>query len=439
MTFLDLFSLILENLSRRKARVALTAIGVIIGTAAIVVLVSLAIGLQMGATENLRWIGDLTVISVMPNYGGPGPVMVSSGPGGPGGPSPQTGITRETLDMLAVIPGVKHVVPRDFFQGDGILNYNRLETWPGIQGMGIQDLSQLDYKLQSGTLALERGTMVIGNQVPNNFYNPYQRLGQDPPPPPDLLDQNLKLTLRKWDSEGNEIKKIVQVRVVGILAQSGDTDWSMFMSIEDVTSYNEWFFGRRINRNTEGYSDVMVKVEDVDDVLDVAEQIKGMGFQAYTSMEYVQGINSFYVILQVIFGGVGAIALLVAAIGIANTMAMAILERTREIGLMKALGATNRDILTVFLGEAAGIGFLGGLGGIITGWSAGQLLNVLALVYLARQSAQTGAPPPSTAVFTPLWLPVFTLIFATLIGLLSGLYPALRAASLIPVVALKYE
>jgi putative ABC transport system permease protein len=439
MTFLDLFSLILENLSRRKARVALTAIGVIIGTAAIVVLVSLAIGLQMGATENLRWIGDLTVISVAPNYGGPGPVMVSSGPGGPSGPSPQTTITRETLEALAAIPGVKHVVPRDFFQGDGILNYNRLETWPGIQGMGIQDLSQLDYKLQSGTLALERGTMVIGNQVPNNFYNPYLRLGQDPPPPPDLLDQNLKLTLRKWDSEGNEIKKIVQVRVVGVLAQSGDTDWAMFMPIEDVTSYNEWFFGRRINRNVDGYSDVMVKVEDMDDVLDVAEQIKTMGFQAYTSMEYVQGINSFYVILQVIFGGVGAIALLVAAIGIANTMAMAILERTREIGLMKALGATNRDILTVFLGEAAGIGFLGGLGGIIIGWSAGQLLNVLALVYLARQSAQTGAPPPSTAVFTPLWLPVFTLIFATLIGLLSGLYPALRAASLIPVVALKYE
>jgi putative ABC transport system permease protein len=324
-------------------------------------------------------------------------------------------------------------------QGEGILNYNRLETWAGIQGMGIQDLSQLDYDLQSGSLMLERGTMIIGSQIPINFYNPFQRPGQEIPPPPELLDQNLKLTLRKWDEQGNEIKKIIQVRVVGILAQSFDTDWSMFMPIEDVTAYNEWFFGRRINRNNDGYQDVMVKVADMDDVLDVAEQIKTMGYQAYTSMEYVQGINSFYVILQVIFGGVGAIALLVAAIGIANTMAMAILERTREIGLMKALGATNRDILTVFLGEAAGIGFLGGLGGIIIGWSAGQLLNVLALVYLARQSVQTGAPPPTTAVFTPLWLPVFTLIFATIIGLLSGLYPALRAANLIPVVALKYE
>ena len=174
-------------------------------------------------------------------------------------------------------------------------------------------------------------------------------------------------------------------------------------------------------------------------VLDIAEQIRSLGYQAYSPQDIVQGINSFYVVLQVVFGGVGAIALLVAAIGIANTMTMAILERTREIGLMKAIGATNRDVLSVFLGEASGIGFLGGLGGVLLGWSAGQVINVLALAYMARQATQTGAPPPSVAVYTPLWLPLFTLLFATLIGLLSGLYPALRAATLIPVNALKYE
>lgn len=120
-------------------------------------------------------------------------------------------------------------------------------------------------------------------------------------------------------------------------------------------------------------------------------------------------------------------------------MTMAILERTREIGLMKAVGATNRDVLAIFLGEAAGIGFLGGLGGVLIGWLLGQGLNVLALVYLAQQSSQTGGLPPSVAVYTPLWLPLFALAFATLIGLLSGLYPALRAATMVPVAALKYE
>jgi putative ABC transport system permease protein len=183
----------------------------------------------------------------------------------------------------------------------------------------------------------------------------------------------------------------------------------------------------------------LVKVDSADHVVSITDQINALGYQAWTNAAYVQGINSFYLVIQVIFGGVGAIALLVAAIGIANTMTMAILERTREIGLMKAVGATNRDVLSVFLGEAAGIGFLGGLGGVLLGWSLGQILNVLAVAYLAGQNAAQGLPPPEAAVITPTWLPIFALAFATLVGIISGLYPALRAATLVPVIALKYE
>ncbi|MCX8024096.1 MAG: FtsX-like permease family protein, partial [Thermanaerothrix sp.] len=109
----------------------------------------------------------------------------------------------------------------------------------------------------------------------------------------------------------------------------------------------------------------------------------------------------------------------------------------REIGLMKALGATNRDVLSIFLGEAAGIGFLGGLGGVLIGWLGSAMLNVVAVTYLSSQSQ--GGVPMTSATFTPLWLPLFALAFATLIGLISGLYPALRAATLVPVTALKYE
>ena len=160
---------------------------------------------------------------------------------------------------------------------------------------------------------------------------------------------------------------------------------------------------------------------------------------AYTAQSTVEGINSFFTILQVIFGGVGAIALLVAAIGIANTMAMAILERTREIGLMKAIGATNKNVMSIFLGEAAGIGFIGGLGGVILGWGGSALLNLVAVSYYASQASSSGGSPLTSVASTPFWLPLFALAFATVIGLLSGLYPALRAATLVPVTALKYE
>jgi putative ABC transport system permease protein len=440
MSFFDLIALIFDNLGRRKTRVALTAVGVIIGTAAVVVLVSLAIGLQKNATQQLYGIGDLTQIQVYPNYGEMTQVSYSGKAAVNGAPTVQTLITDDTITQLTDIPGIVSVIPRDYIQGSAILKYNRLEAYSGIIGIGAQDLRYLGVELQGGEYTLNSGTAVIGSMIPGTFYNPQWRPGQETPTPPDLLGQTIKLVIVKYDQEGNEIRKSLPLRIVGVFQESrGEADYSVYMSLDDVTSYNEWMMGRRINRNRDGYNQLVVNVESVDQVLDISDQITQMGYQAYTPQSYVQGINSFFLILQVIFGGVGAIALLVAAIGIANTMAMAILERTREIGLMKAVGATNRDVLTIFLGEASGIGFIGGLGGVLLGWSAGQVINVLALSYLAGQSAQQGGPPPTTAVFTPLWLPIFALIFSTLVGLLSGLYPALRAATMVPVTALKYE
>ena len=183
----------------------------------------------------------------------------------------------------------------------------------------------------------------------------------------------------------------------------------------------------------------MVIASDARTALPISEKIKEMGYQAYTPQEYIQGINSFFTILQLVFGGVGAVALIVAAIGIANTMAMAILERTREIGLMKAVGATNRDVLSIFLGEAAGIGFIGGIVGVALGWGSSSFVNFVLVGYLNNQANANGTAPLTQAVVTPLWLPILGLVFATLVGLISGLYPALRAATLLPVTALKYE
>jgi putative ABC transport system permease protein len=442
----DLLRLIFGNLSRRKARVALTAIGVVIGTAAVVILVSLAIGLQRSANEQLYGIGDLTQIQVSPSYGGEGGggggmvVSVGGGKGGGGSGSSPKLLTNSALDELRAIPGVESVIPREYLMTGGVIKYQKLEAGVNIIGIGTDDLTSLGIEASLGNTALARGAVVIGVMVPQNFYDPHARPGQEPPARPELIDQQIQMVVSKWDQNGVETRKNLSLRVTGILKETrGESDWTIYMPLEQIKLLNEWAQNRRINYNKEGYSQVIVKVSDVDKVLDISDQITQMGFQAFTPQSFVQGINNFYQILQIIFGGVGAIALLVAAIGIANTMAMSILERTREIGLMKAVGATNRDVLAIFLGEAAGIGFLGGLGGVIVGWLAGQAINIVAIVYLAGQASQQGGVPPSVAVYTPIWLPVFALVFSTFIGMLSGLYPALRAATMIPVLALKYE
>jgi len=440
LRFIDLIRLIFGNLSRRKARVALTAIGVVIGTAAVVILVSLAIGLQRNANEQLYGIGDLTQIQVSPTYG-EGPMMVGSGGGGGGSaPQHQVLLTNFALNDLRAIPGVEWVVPREFLMSGGMVKFQKLEGWLNVIGVDTDDLSNLGLEAIQGSTALGRGIIVVGPMVANNFYDPRLRPGQEPPLPPNLYDQQLQFIASKWDEQGNETRKNLSLRVGGVLKETrGESDWTVYMPLEQVKVLNEWAMNRRFNYNKDGYGMAVVKVANVDQVIEITDQITEMGFQAYTPQSFVQGINNFYVILQVIFGGVGAIALLVAAIGIANTMAMSILERTREIGLMKAVGATNRDVLAIFLGEASGIGFIGGLGGVLIGWLAGQGINVVAIIYLASQASQQGGAPPSVAVYTPLWLPLFALVFSTLIGLLSGLYPALRAATMIPVMALKYE
>jgi putative ABC transport system permease protein len=428
----DLISLVVENLSRRKGRVVLTAVGVIIGTSAVVLLVSLGVGLQQNAATQLGGIGDLTKIQVYPVYGEPD--------SNSGQPSLTSLLNDDTVAQLQGIEGVSAVIPQDYLQGWGFMTVGRSQGGGQFLGVDTDDLTNLGVRAQTGSLEIKRGSLVVGSAKPQNFYDPFAPPTDGPPEPIDLLNKQVVITLVKYANDGTEVHKTLRATVTGIIGEMGDEpDWSIYFPIEEIVGYNTWITGQPIDRNKVGYPVIVVRANSLEEVLDVTDKIKALGYQAITPQTYVQGINGFYTVLQIVLGGVGAIALLVAAIGIANTMTMAILERTREIGLMKAVGATNRHVLSVFLGESAGIGFLGGLGGVLLGLGLGQIANVFVLAYLAGQSIETGAPPPTVAVVTPSWLPLFTLVFATIVGLLSGLYPALSAATLSPIKALKYE
>lgn len=447
MRFVDLIQLVIYNLGRRKGRVLLTAVGVVIGTAAVVVLVSLAVGLQKNATQQLWGINDLTSIEVYPGYPMEGVAsavkMGGGGGGGGGGSSQDSGVkllTPSAINEIAALPGVKLIVKQDYLNANMEMVFGKLHGYAGITGVDVADLASMGLSASEGTTELAKGTAVIGSWINRNFYDPKARPNDPPVDPPQLVGETLRFVIIKYTNEGLEVRKTYSIKITGVLAETrGMADGAIYMRLDDITPWNEWARGTRINRNKEGYSMVIVKAESPEVVIDLADQINQLGYMANTPQSVVQGINSFFTVLQVVFGGVGAIALLVAAIGIANTMTMSILERTREIGLMKAVGATNRDVMSIFLGEAAGIGFIGGLGGVLLGWGISALTNLIGLSYFANQVSSNGGMPPTMITTTPLWLPIFGLVFATLVGLISGLYPALRAATMVPVMALKYE
>jgi len=455
LSFRDLLHLVISNLGRMKARVAMTAIGVVIGTAAVIVLVSLAAGLQRSAAEDLGSIGELTEITVFP-----GSFLTSFG-----APPDQAGeeavLNDRALAELRDLPGVVAVTPRESLMGGGTLRLNRLLGWAQIVGIDPTQVEHLDFALTSGTDRLGRWQALVGARVAEGFYDPRTgrsvaepsrggivvvnppRTGRPVAEPPDLQGQGLQLVLSRMGDDGRPVERVVRLRVTGVLEESGgQEDYTLYLALNDVLELNGWFAGQRLNPGREGYSQALIKVATPEQVLAVEQEILSRGFFAYSARSMLQQMNIFFLVIQGVFGGIGAIALIVAAFGIANTMTMAIYERTREIGLMKAVGATNRDVMSIFLAEAGSIGLLGGIGGVLLGVGLGKLIDLIAGTYLAAQAVQSGAVPSDVVIsiiHTPLWLPIFALLFAAGVGVVSGIYPAVRAASLSPIAALKYE
>jgi putative ABC transport system permease protein len=182
------------------------------------------------------------------------------------------------------------------------------------------------------------------------------------------------------------------------------------------------------------YSSVSVRVKDPGEVQKVEDAIKKMGFNTFSILDASRSIQQFFKVLDVFLGIFGSLALAVAFIGIVNTLVMAILERRREIGIMKAIGASDGDVKSLFFAEAGAMGILGGIFGVALGWAIGQVINLGTNVYLRRQSF-----PPEHFWSVPWWLVAFAVLFSFLVSLAAGLYPAGRAARLDPVQALRYE
>jgi putative ABC transport system permease protein len=437
MKFWDLISFIVENIKRQKGRVFLTSLGVVIGSASIILLVALVGGLQQTATAQFTGNKDLTKIEVSAGYG-----RYVSGKSGSNrtdsSTSTQKSITDDIIKQFSALDHVAAVVPEQSL-GSSSLTYRLYTARTSVIGVGTADLASLGVKATEGSLELKHGFAIIGSKVTSNFYR-MNYAGKRASLSTDLLDKELKLTLSKTSS-GKTSRKIISLKVSGILKEtSSQADYAIYIPMQDADAITYWSSGTKVDHTSDSYSSVIIQANDTNSVTDIAAQITDLGFQAQTPASFLDNVNSLFLVLQLVFGGVGAITLLVAAIGIANTMTMAILERTKEIGLLKALGATNQDVLTLFLGESTGIGLIGGIGGTALGIILGNVINAIAVPYLQKQAeAQNSSTVPTSAVYIPFYLPIFVLLFSMLIGSLSGLYPSLRAASLPPVIALKHE
>ncbi|NDJ54517.1 MAG: ABC transporter permease [Chloroflexi bacterium] len=433
MNLRDITSLVWSNLNRMRGRVIMTALGVLIGTAAIVVLVSLASGIQANATESFSSIGALNQITVFS-----GAAFVD------GGREAQeaTLLTPRVLADIEDWDEVEAVTPRVSFFGQYTLKLNRLEGSTTLVGIDPRAADALDLEAIEGTNRLGRLSVVVGSAVAERFFDPRNPNFDPERELPDLFGQTLQMEMTRFSDETGEAEsRTIRLRVIGVLEEvGGESDTTIFMSVSDMQELNTWATGNRPNPDRDGYTQAIVIVADAADTIEVENRVVDLGLFAFSATSILQQVNIFFVIIQAAFGGIGAISLIVAAIGIANTMIMSILERTREIGLMKAVGASNRDVLTVFISEAAAIGLIGGIGGIIAGIGVAEIIDFIGGQFIAAQAtAQGGAADPVSLSVTPLWLPIFALIFSLFIGLLSGIYPALRAVQLNPVSALKYE
>ena len=194
---------------------------------------------------------------------------------------------------------------------------------------------------------------------------------------------------------------------------------------------------REISRVRSGqpvYASISVRVKEPSKIQGVEDVIKKMGFTTFSILDASRSLQQVFRVLYAFLGIFGSLALAVASIGIVNTLVMAILERRREIGIMKAIGASDGDVKKLFFAEAGAMGIVGGIIGVVMGWAIGQVINFGTNLWLKSQSI-----PPEHFWAVPWWLVAFSIMFAFLVSLISGLYPAGRAARLDPVQALRYE
>jgi putative ABC transport system permease protein len=411
-----------QNLGRRKVRTVLTSIGVFVGIITIVTMVSLGIGIQKQVTDTIRELG-LETIFVTPN--------IESQPSGAFNPfarqRPEKPLNNQAVADIEGMTGVVSVEVQLSLPAvpEMVLTVGD-KSFPIV----VRDVDFEARLFRNDPVVLAGTTLQSTPDAKGVVLNRrlLQGAGYTESQFASLIGQPATLTVTAPRGD----KQTFPTTVVGVLDVFGIVD----LGNADKLEVKKWWYNDPSILETDGYAAAIVHTASLNDATRLSREIEdNLGFSSATLQTFLDQVNRIFSILQVMLSSIGLLALLVASIGIVNTMIMAIYERTREIGILKALGSSNGDVLRMFMVEAGLIGLLGGVVGVALGWLLGIVLNAVIRDYLRSQAVPIDAP--FFVVTTELVLAA--LAFATLVGVVAGLYPAFRAARLDPLAALRHE
>ncbi len=468
MRFGDLFQLSLENLWRTKLRSGLTTLGVIIGIGVLVSMVSFGTGVQKNVTDQLRENDLFTSMEVLPTRVDLEDVM-SGNLELPDDDAPP--LTDEVLRTISELPGVEIAYPDIRFPvkirlGDREARTN-LRAIPASMG-AFKPLSEIPFGrfFESD----DEPSVVLSRKVLRNL--DIRLADAEEPDEPADVDEEL-VALPSDSLLGREVEIVssvldraglVQGFAMGMRLPSSMPlrEETVTLTVVGIQTLPTGFGGDRLQSGIlvpmttaqsiprlgfnsiwevlgrsgdgEGYPSLYVRVESMEDLEPVRESVEEMGFGVIAIADQLEEIKRQFLILDTLLGAVGTIALIVASLGIINTMVTSILERTREIGVMKALGGSETDIRLIFFVEAATVGVIGGLLGLVLGWGVTRIANAVANHYLRPQGFA-----PVDLFYVPVWLLLGAIAFAVVVSLLAGVYPAMRAARVDPVQALRHD
>lgn len=399
MKFGNLLYLTLRNFGNRKSRLVFTILGVAVAIAAVFSLVSLGYGLQSNLLEQITSEDSLLSFDVIP--GDPTAIQ----------------ITDDTLATIAKLPNVEAVSPEASFLGEIIIGNTAASV--GLNAVDSRFLKLDGATPEAGTLFTstdERKEIIITSSIAN-------LLNENAP---ELIGKAVQIrlfyqpNLETADIEVHELGE--DFIITGVVPDTAGVN-NIYIEPIHVTD---------IPIRT--YTLAKVKMTKSEYMPDARTQLIGMGFLVSALSDVVDQANKIFRIIQSVLGIFGVIALVVAAIGLINTMTIALLERTNEIGIMRAIGAAPKNILFLFLSESAMIGFFGGLSGLLVGFLGSEGVNVL--FNIVASSFGNG----NIHLFAyPLWFIGFIIILSTGVGLIGGFWPAYRASRMNPLDALKYK